>query len=223
MSEEQGGSGSRQRGRLRLRLLLLEQISERIGVGGARAHPHPPTLLPPPLPPPPPYPNRLPGLKLGTGDASGGKWSETAGSFRVMWREGGNAVAYIYYQARGFVGSACVGGARGARERTFLTPPAPLAPTLHPCITPTPCLPHHAPWRRWLAATWTRPTRTPALRTLLISPRGGATCGAGAMTSCALSLTCGPTWSCTSSSTPRASTTACARCEKGRGTGLGCC
>ena len=174
-------------------------------------------------PPPPPYPNRLPGLKLGTGDASGGKWSETAGSFRVMWREGGNAVAYIYYQARGFVGSACVGGARGARERTFLTPPAPLAPTLHPCITPTPCLPHHAPWRRWLAATWTRPTRTPALRTLLISPRGGATCGAGAMTSCALSLTCGPTWSCTSSSTPRASTTACARCEKGRGTGLGCC
>ena len=43
---------------------------------------------------------KLPGLKIGTGDASGGVWSGTGASYRVMWREGGIAVAYVYYEVR---------------------------------------------------------------------------------------------------------------------------
>lgn len=41
---------------------------------------------------------KLPGLSLGSGDlcASGGDWKKDAGSFRLMWREGGVCIGYLY-------------------------------------------------------------------------------------------------------------------------------
>lgn len=41
---------------------------------------------------------KLPGLSLGCGDlcATGGDWKKDAGSFRLMWREQGMAIGYLY-------------------------------------------------------------------------------------------------------------------------------
>ena len=42
---------------------------------------------------------KLPGMGLGTGGefaATGGSWSADCGSFRVMWRERGQAIGYLY-------------------------------------------------------------------------------------------------------------------------------
>ena len=41
---------------------------------------------------------KLPGIGFGVDDktASGGEWQRDAGSMRVMWREGGQAIGYLY-------------------------------------------------------------------------------------------------------------------------------
>lgn len=41
---------------------------------------------------------KMAGLSIGVGDvdASGGDWKDDGGSFRVMWREDGQAIAYVY-------------------------------------------------------------------------------------------------------------------------------
>ena len=41
---------------------------------------------------------KLPGLSVGAGDqcATGGDWKDLAGSVRLMWREGGEIIGYVY-------------------------------------------------------------------------------------------------------------------------------
>lgn len=41
---------------------------------------------------------KLPGFSLGTGteSATGGDWKDDAGSVRIMWRENGQAIGYVY-------------------------------------------------------------------------------------------------------------------------------
>lgn len=42
---------------------------------------------------------KLPGIGLGTGDdaATGGDWEPNAGSVRIMWRENGQGIGYVYF------------------------------------------------------------------------------------------------------------------------------
>ncbi len=59
---------------------------------------------------------KLPGISIGAGDvdASGGDWKEDGGSFRVMFREDGQAIAYVYLPLQ-----ICEQGKRQHRDGTL--------------------------------------------------------------------------------------------------------
>ncbi len=59
---------------------------------------------------------KLPGLSFGVGDvdASGGDWKDDGGSFRVMFREDGQAIAYVYLPLQ-----TCAKGKKKQRDGTL--------------------------------------------------------------------------------------------------------
>jgi hypothetical protein len=59
---------------------------------------------------------KLPGVSIGAGDidASGGDWKEDGGSFRVMFREEGQAIAYVYLPLQ-----ICKKGTKKQRDGTL--------------------------------------------------------------------------------------------------------